>query len=239
VITVNLSEKVVIVTGGSKGIGREVASKLTSEGAVVSILSRNKEDLQKVAKELNVTGIPCDLRDPDQVKSVIDMILKKHGSIDFLINNAGKAYIGPLAEMTDNDWNDIISTNLTSVFLTCRAVIPHMVSRKRGFILNVVSNSGKAGAANFAAYCASKFGEIGLTQSLFHELRPFGIKVAAICPGAVDTQMWDSVADDPKIKPKKEKALTPSQVAEVILFMLKNDNIMMVEPVILPSSLYY
>lgn len=238
-----LKNKVAIVTGSTKGIGKAIAKNLLSEGAKVVITARSQKDVDAVVNELTdkgtLIGIACDVIIPENVKNLFDKTIASFGNVDILVNNIGRAYIGPISEMPLSEWNSIITTNLTSVFVCCKEAIHYMTKQNSGYIINIASNSGKSGTANFAAYCASKFGEIGLTQSLFHELRPFGIRVAALCPGGVDTEMWNDVKNDPAIKPKKEKSLTAKNVANMVLFMLKNEDIVFVEPVILPSKLYY
>jgi len=239
----NLKNKTILITGGTKGIGRSICTDLAKQGSNVIILARTQSDLQKVKKELsifsNISTFQCDLTSQSNIKKVFKKIKLKFNQIDVLINNAGTAYVGPVEQMSLSNWNLIINTNLTSVFLCCKEIIPIMKKQKNGYILNIVSNSGRNGAANFSAYCASKFGQLGFAQSLFHELHPFGIKVVSICPGGVDTEMWKNVKNDPKIVPKKDKALKPKHVSDFINFILKHDEILFKDPVILPSSLYY
>ena len=241
--SLELKDKIAIITGGTKGIGLAIAENLISEGSKIVITSRTQNEIDTAVNQLRgkgeIIGIKCDVTSPMEVKNLVASTVKRFERIDILINNAGRAYIGPLSDMSFEDWTSIITTNLTSVFLCCKEVIPFMAKQNSGYIINIASNSGKTGASNFSAYCASKFGEVGFTQSLFHEISPLGIHVAALCPGAVYTDMWNNVKDDPKIKPKKEKSLTPKNVANMVAFMLKNDDMVFVEPVVLPSSLYY
>ncbi len=239
----NLKNKTILITGGTKGIGRSICTDLAKQGSNIIILARTQSDLQKVKKELsifsNISTFQCDLTSQSDIKKVFKKIKLKFNQIDVLINNAGTAYVGSAEQMSLSNWNLIINTNLTSVFLCCKEIIPIMKKQKNGYILNIVSNSGRNGAANFSAYCASKFGQLGFSQSLFHELHPFGIKVVSICPGGVDTEMWKNVKNDSKIVPKKDKALKPKHVSDFINFILKHDEILFKDPVILPSSLYY
>jgi 3-oxoacyl-[acyl-carrier protein] reductase len=242
-IKMNLKNKNVIITGGTRGIGKAITESLIDEGANVIILARTRSDLKKINQELqnkgNIIGIKCDVTSPSDIKKMINQVKLIFKKIDVLINNVGTAYIGPVDKMSLSDWNYVINTNLTSVFLCCKEIIPIMKKYHDGCIINVVSNSAKNGAANFSAYCASKFGELGFSQSLFSELLPYKIRVIAVCPGGVDTDLWKNVKNDPKIKPNVEKALKPKNVADVINFILKHDEILFKEPVFLPSSLYY
>jgi short-subunit dehydrogenase len=239
----NLKNKTIIVTGGTKGIGRSIVEDLVKNGSNVIILARTKSDLEQVKNELKkfpkISIFKCDVTSQSDIKKTFKKINSNFDQIDVLINNVGSAYIGPADEMSLSDWNFIINTNLTSVFLCCKEISPVMKNQKNGCIINIISNSGKNGAADFSAYCASKFGQLGFSQSLFHELRPYGIRVISICPGGVDTEMWKNVENNPKIVPKKDKALKPKHIAEFVNFILKHDEILFKEPVILPSSQYY
>ena len=239
----NLRNKTAIITGGTKGIGKAIAENLLYEDANIVVAARTESELANIKSQFktkdNFMAIKCDVTSIDDVKELMKKTLSTYETIDILVNNVGKAYIGPISKMSNNDWNDIITTNLTSVFLCCKEVIPIMEKQKSGYIINIVSNSGKSGTANFAAYCASKFGEIGFTQSLFQEVKASGIKVVAICPGGVDTTLWKNVQDDPRIIPKKGKSMSAKNVAQVVNFILNNDEIIFVEPLFLPSSLYY
>ncbi len=239
----DLENKNIVITGGTRGIGRSVVKNLLEHNANVVIIARTKKDLQNTIKDLesfgNIHGIQCDVTLMNDIKKMFKQIKSIFKNIDVFINNVGTTYIGPAEKMSLSDWNQIINTNLTSVFLCCKEIIPLMKKQQSGHIINIISNSGKNGAANFSAYCASKFGELGFSQSLFHELRPFGIHVTSICPGGVDTDMWKNVIDDPLLKPKKEKSLQTKDVADVVNFILIHDNILFMEPIFVPSSLYY
>lgn len=233
----------VIVTGGTRGIGKAIVESLINEGANIVILARTKSDIEKVKQDMknkgNIFGIKCDVTSPSDIKKMVSKVKTIFKKIDVLINNVGVAYIGPADKMTLSEWNNVINTNLTSVFLCCKEIIPIMKKQHGGCIVNIASNSAKNGTANFSAYCASKFGQLGFSQSLFHELRPYKIRVISVCPGGVDTQLWKKVKNDPKIKPEPEKSLKSENVADVVNFILKHDEILFSEPVFLPSSQYY
>ncbi len=239
----DLKNKNVIVTGGTRGIGRAIVEDLIREKANVIIIARTNSDLKKTKQDLqdkgNIFGIKCDVTSQLEIKKMVSQIKKKFRKIDVLINNVGTAYIGPADKMSLANWNHVINTNLTSVFLSCKEIIPIMKKQRNGCIINIASNSAKNGAANFSAYCASKFGELGFSQSLFHELRPYKIRFISVCPGGVDTELWKNVKNDPKIKPNPSNALKSDSVADVIKFILKHDEILFSEPIFLPSAQYY
>jgi len=206
------------VTGASSGIGKEVALRLIQAGAQVALVSRNPDQiLNELPAEANAKGFAVDLSDTTKVSSQIKAIITDLGGIDILINNAGSAYIGELIDMPLDEWQKIFDLNITSVFQCLQAVLPTMRSQKSGTIINVASIAAKQGFPNWGAYCASKFALLGLTQSVAAEEQPHGIKVMSICPGSVNTALWDTLGD--KVPPSFNRAamLTPATVAESIM----------------------
>jgi len=213
-----LTGKRAIVTGASSGIGKEVALRLIQAGAQVALVSRNPDQiLSELPAEANAKGFAVDLSDTTKVSSQIKAIITDLGGIDILINNAGSAYIGELIDMPLAEWQKIFDLNVTSVFQCLQAVLPTMRSQKSGTIINVASIAAKQGFPNWGAYCASKFALLGLTQSVAAEEQPHGIKVMSICPGSVNTALWDTLGD--KVPPSFNRAamLTPATVAESIM----------------------
>lgn len=188
-------KKTAIITGASRGIGKACALELAGSFDNIVINScHNKADLEQTKKEIEAKGTDClavmgDAGDYDTVSSIMEEISNTFPSIDLLINNAGLSYVGLLSDMTITDWNQIINTNLTSVFNFCKHVIPHMVSQKSGHIINISSIWGISGASCEAAYSASKGGINAFTKALAKELAPSGIRVNALACGAIDTQM--------------------------------------------------
>jgi len=174
-----------LITGGGRGIGEAIARRIAREGARVFITSRTPSDLERVAQQTGANFDVCDVTDPHQV----DRLLKKVGPVHALINNAGIAEAAPLVKMDLELWRRIMDTNVTSAFLLCKAVLPGMIERKYGRIVNIASVAGKRGAAYITAYAASKHALIGFNSSLAAELQKYGITVNAICPGYVDTGM--------------------------------------------------
>ena len=221
-----LKNKVAIVTGASTGIGRATSILFSAHGARVVLVSRSHDKLKEVGNTIRGMGNLCiavttDVRDPTQVDSMARKALQEYGAIDILVNNAGVGIWGPLAESSMSDWDYIINTNLKGTFLCTRSVVPIMASQNRGFIINVASQAGKRGMPNLAIYCASKFGIIGLSESLKKELCPHGIRVFYICPGYVNT---DFFTNSNFVKPSNiRRMVEPEDVARDILMLIRGN----------------
>jgi 3-oxoacyl-[acyl-carrier protein] reductase len=210
-----LAGKLALVTGASRGIGRGIALKLASLGADVSICGRDQEKLQRTAKEIEGSGVRvhAQLADVTRNADVIALVQaseKKLGPIAILVNNAGIGMFGPVQEKSEEDWDRALNTNLKGVFLVSRAVAPGMIERKSGEIINISSLAGKNTFAGGALYCASKWGLQGLTGCMAEDLRGFGIRVCAICPGSVATEFGGRGPKDPR------KVLTAEDVAHAV-----------------------
>ncbi len=191
-----MTEKNVLITGASRGIGRSTAILFAQNGYHVFLnCNKSVEELKQVQEEIEkhhpkaVTLVPGNVGNPSDVRSIFGEIYSHCDSLDVLINNAGIAHIGLLMDLTDEEWQQIIDTNLSSVFYCCREAVPKMVSKKSGRIINISSMWGTVGASCEAAYSASKSGIHGLTRALAKELAPSGISVNAIACGVIETVM--------------------------------------------------
>ncbi len=224
-----MNKKTVLVTGSSRGIGKAIAVKFANEGYQVVINGAHQEDvLQNTKKEIESYQVPChaflgDLGQYEQAKELFTQVKQRFGNVDILINNAGISYIGLLTDMTPNEWDKIIRTNLTSVFNCCSLAIPHMVKNQFGKIINISSVWGNVGASCEVAYSASKGGMNAFTKALAKELAPSNIQVNAIACGAIDTQMNHFLADD-ELRQLIDEIPTnrlgrPEEVADLVYYL--------------------
>ena len=210
-----LAGKVALITGASRGIGFAIARRLGRMGARVSICGRDQMKLDQSASSLRSEGIKtlavqADVARGDQISSLVHRTQQEFGPIDILVNNAGIGLFGPFHEFGEADWNRVVDTNLKSVFLACRAVAPEMIRRQTGHIINISSLAGKNTFANGAIYCASKWGLMGLSGSMAEDLRAYGIRVSAICPGSVATEFAGEGGKNPS------KILQPDDIAHAV-----------------------
>ena len=188
----NLDNKVAFVTGGSKGIGYGVAAALMQQGVNVAITSRSQESADEAAAQLNETGsgeamgVAADVRDMDSQQQAVDQVLQKWGQIDVLVANAGLGHFASIEDMTAEQWNEVIDTNLTGAFYSIKASLAAL-KKSKGYIITISSLAGTNFFAQGSAYNASKFGLTGFTQSVMLDLRQDGIKVTTIMPGSVAT----------------------------------------------------
>lgn len=219
----SLQNKTAIVTGAGKGIGRAIALALINEGVHVGLLARTDKDLQELAAAAAKAGVRssvalADVGDMTQVDAAIRKIKNELGGIDILINNAGTGVFGKFLELEPAQWENIIRVNLLGVYYVTRAVLPGMIERSSGDIINISSSAGQRGAPVTSAYSASKFGVMGLTESLMQEVRKHNIRVTALTPSTVATDL----AIDLKLTDgNPEKVMQPEDVAELIIAQLK------------------
>lgn len=191
-----LQNKLALITGGGRGIGRAIALEFAREGASVALAARTAAEVEQVAKELkdqfqtNALAVTCDVSDSAAVNEMFAKVTEHFGrGPDILVNNAGIAESAPLTKTDDELWHRILQINLSGTFYCTRAALPQMIERGWGRVINIASIAGKTGAPYIAAYSASKHGVLGLTRSAAMELAAKGITVNAICPGYVDTEM--------------------------------------------------
>ena len=226
-----LKDKIAIVTGASRGIGKAIAEKFLKDGANVVICSRNIETISKVAEELQrlcdgkgaVRATVADISKKEDVLALIDLTLKEFERIDILVNNAGITRDTFLVRMKDSDWDDVIQTNLTGTAHCMRAVARQMMKQRNGRIINISSIIGLIGNSGQANYAAAKAGIIGLTKSVAKELGRRGITVNAVAPGFITTEMTENLSQQDKQRMMDSVPLqrfgTPEDVAEVVAFL--------------------
>lgn len=220
----SLKNKVAIVTGGARGIGKATAIALAKEGVNVGLLARTEATLKEAATEIEGLGVKvayaaADVSSKEQVEAAIESLTKEMGNADILINSAGIGTFGTVMEMDPEEWKQIIDTNLMGTYYVTRAVLPQLIEKNGGDIINVSSTNGLSGAATSSAYSASKFAVIGFTESLAQEVRRNNIRVSALTPSTVAT---DLALDLSLIKENNDtKFIQPEDIAEFIVDQLK------------------
>ncbi|AFY56236.1 short-chain dehydrogenase of unknown substrate specificity [Rivularia sp. PCC 7116] len=213
-------KKRALITGASSGIGKQTALAFASSGIDVALLGRSEQKLAAVENAVKKHGVNAktyvvDLANVSQVQENMRQIVLDFGNIDILVNNAGMGYTATLSQTPLSDWQQVIDLNLTSVFECIKGILPSMREQNRGTIINVASIAGKQAFANWGAYSVSKAGVIALSQALAQEERNNGIRVTAICPGAVNTEIWDTKTVNADFD--RSNMLTPEIVAQSIL----------------------
>jgi 3-oxoacyl-[acyl-carrier protein] reductase len=211
-------DRIAIVTGGSRGIGRGIAEALLHEGWRVRFCSRNPRSVEEAQRELGdaALGRPVDVRSQEEVDRFVEETLRDEGRIDCLVNNAGVGTFGAVDELTGEQWREVIETNLSGCFYFLRAVAPAMKRQGEGWIFNIASLAGKNPMAGGAAYNASKFGLIGLSEAAMLDLRQHGVRVAAILPGSVESGF-----SHPSGRQQDQSwRLKPADIASMILHLL-------------------
>ncbi|MDQ1146558.1 3-oxoacyl-[acyl-carrier protein] reductase [Bacillus sp. SORGH_AS 510] len=220
---ISLTGKTAIVTGAGRGIGRATAIALAKEGVHLGLIGLNMSNLENVAAELaqydvNVSAATADVTNLESVTHAVDHIKSDLGPVDILINNAGVAKFGGFLDLTPDEWEKIIQVNLMGVYNVTRAVLPGMIERKSGDIINISSSAGQKGAPVTSAYSASKFAVLGLTESLMLEVRKHNIRVSALTPSTVVT---DLAIDTNLVKGTEENVMQPEDLAELVVASLK------------------
>jgi 3-oxoacyl-[acyl-carrier protein] reductase len=228
-----LAGRVVLVTGSSRGIGAEVAVKAAAEGALVAVhYNRSADGAQRTLERVRSAGaqaesFAADIADGQQAEQLLERVIAHFGRVDALVNNAGLMPTTPFLEIQPAEWDEVIRTDLTAAFHTCRAVLPSMLERGSGAIVNIASRLGQIGATDVAHYCAAKAGLIGLTRALAREFGPRGIRVNAVAPGVTQTGMTtDLVESEEGRRRLREMPLgrfgRPDEVADTVIFLLSD-----------------
>ncbi len=214
-----LTGKIALVTGASRGIGLAIAHRLANLGADLALCARDRNRLERAASALGELGgrvhtLVADLTNAADVRAVAEQTERLLGPVGILVNNAGVGRFLPIQDFCETDWDTIVDTNLKAVFLLTKAVAPAMVARRTGHIINIASLAGKNAFAGGSIYCASKWGLLGLTACAAEDLRPYGIRVSAICPGTVATDF------SPHSNKDTSKMLQPQDIAHVVGMIL-------------------
>ncbi|MGE3859478.1 MAG: SDR family oxidoreductase [Nitrososphaeraceae archaeon] len=220
-----------IVTGSTRGIGKEIVLLLIKNRMNVIISSKSQDNVDNAIKDIchkfsskkeNILGLKCDVSKYSDVKALVKESIKRFGKIDILVNNAGIVYYKGLIDTTEEEWDKTIDTNLKGIFLMTKELLPYIIDNKSdGVIINVSSGAGKSGFPNLSAYCASKFGVIGLTESIAKEVVGNNVKVMAICPGGVDTDMIKGIVNE-GYKISNRNLIKAQHVANKIYDMIFN-----------------
>ncbi|BFH61381.1 3-ketoacyl-ACP reductase [Paenibacillus azoreducens] len=220
----DLKNKTAIITGAGKGIGRAIATALAKEGVNLGLMARTASDLEALKESLSkeygvsVYMATADVSSRSEVEAAVSKLKEELGRIDILINNAGIATFGTVAEMNPEEWERIIQVNLLGTYYVSRAVLPAMLDQNSGDIINISSTAGEKGFATGSAYCASKFGIMGLTESLLQEVRKKNIRVVALTPSTVNT---DLARTNNLSIGEEDRMMQPEDVAELTLAALK------------------
>jgi NADP-dependent 3-hydroxy acid dehydrogenase YdfG len=215
-----LEGKTALITGAGRGIGRAIARAFAAEGAAVVLVARSRADLASVAAEVREAGgralaVPTDVTQDAAVEALVENVTGELGRLDILVTSAGAAAFGPVSGSKPADWDTMLSLNLRAVMLCCHAVLPVMMRQRSGLILNLSSIASKRALPGSAVYTATKAGVEAFSRVLAEEMRPHGVRVGVLIPGAVDTPIWDAMG----AAPPREKMLRAEDVARAAVLM--------------------
>ena len=245
--TGRLAGRVVLVTGSSRGIGAEIAAKAAAEGATVAVhYNQSAEAAQATLDRVRALGgeaesFGADIGDGPQAEALVAHVIERFGRVDALVNNAGRTLVGPFLETEPAVWDEVIRTDLTAAYHTCRAVLPSMVERGDGTIVNIASRLGQIGVRETAAYSAAKAGLIGLTRALASEFGPHGIRVNAVAPGVTVTEMTTDLVDSEEGRRRmRDMPLgrfgRADEVADAVIFLLSDASSLFLGQTLNPNS---
>jgi 3-oxoacyl-[acyl-carrier protein] reductase len=232
-----LKDKVVQITGAGRGIGRAIALAMAREGAKVAMAARTEREINTVAEEINLAGgtaiaIRTDLMSESDIKKMVYETEQAFGPIDILINNAGVLKLAPVTEISTSMWDELISVNLRAVFLACREVLPGMMERKSGRIINIGSMAGRRGYVEQGAYCAAKHGLIGLSKVMALETQRYGIRIHVLAPGGVLTGLSEELRAS-RGNENEDAWMTPEEVAQAALYLCTQNGAAMTDELVL------
>jgi len=242
-----LENKVVLVTGGSRGIGEAIVYALAEEGANLGVnYARSQKQAEQVCENVRkkngvkAIALKADVSVPDEVQTMVDAMLREFDKIDVLVNNAGMLVQGKLVDTSLEDWNTMIAIDLSGVFLCTKAVLPSMLKRKEGRIINIASQLGQIGGPELVAYSAAKGGVIAFTKALAREVAPDGILVNCVAPGPIETDMVADITGEWKRRKQISLPLgrfgLPEEVAPSVVFLASSDSAIFVGQTLGPNS---
>ncbi len=235
-----LKDKVIIITGGSSGIGLETARQLAAAGAKIALAARSMSKLERAAAELGAAGsavmaFPADVTRENDCQNLVKATVDAFGRVDVLVNNAGYAPPASLANTTEELWDATVDICLKGVYLMTRAAVPTMLENGGGTVINISSVAGTAGYENRTAYCAAKWGVHGFTAALRAELGQQGIRAHLICPGAVSTPWWGTTNDSqpPEVL---DKMIKPQEVADAVRWVLTQPERLQIDEIVIKTA---
>ena len=233
-----LKDKTALITGGGRGVGREVALRLAAEGVKVFIVSRTESELKAVKEEISASGglceyALCDMTDENSVKAAAEAAVDAFGGVDILVNNAGMQKLARIAEMSVSDWDETMNTNFRGVFLMTKEILPGMEARKSGRIINIGSMAGRRGYECQGAYCSSKHALVGFTKVLALEEKKYGIRVNLVSPGGIVTKLSEDLRVSRGDKGSADDWMTVEEIADGIIYLCKQEGVAFTDELVL------